>query len=334
VDQAPAITSASGVTFTAGTAGTFTVQTTGFPTPPTITKTGSLPSGVNFVDNSNGTATLSGNASTAGIFPITITANNGVAPNATQSFTLTVVASPVATHLQLTAVTTTVVAGATDNLTITALDASNNVVTTYTGPKSLTFTGAGISPSGQSPTVTPTTGAAVSFGTTTTVSFTNGVATVSAGKNGVMTLYKAETATITVSDGSINNNASPLVVTVRPRVAKRIAWTSLGASAGTLQTSCPFVCSWSGANNQTLTGHVSITDDFGNIEQNIGSGHTVTLTGVLKTPTPTSLAIPATGAATSATFTYKADAGSWSTDTLTASDSPDAYTSAVVNITH
>ena len=47
-----------------------------------------------FVDNGNGTATLSGTpaASTAGTYPLTITAANGVAPNATQSFTLTVAA--------------------------------------------------------------------------------------------------------------------------------------------------------------------------------------------------------------------------------------------------
>jgi hypothetical protein len=55
---------------------------------------------------------------------------------------------------------------------------------------------------------------------------------------------------------------------------------------------------------------------------------------VRKTPTPTTLAIPATGPATSATFTYKADSGGWTTDTLTASGSPDAYSSAVMNITH
>ena len=65
VNQAPAITSASGVTFTAGTAGTFTVQTTGFPTHPTITRTGTLPSGVTFTDTGNGTATLSGNPGTS-----------------------------------------------------------------------------------------------------------------------------------------------------------------------------------------------------------------------------------------------------------------------------
>ena len=89
VKQAPAITSANATTFTAGTAGTFTVTTTGSPVP-AITKVGALPSGVTFVDNGNGTATLAGTATVAGSYPLTITANNGVAPNANQSFTLTV----------------------------------------------------------------------------------------------------------------------------------------------------------------------------------------------------------------------------------------------------
>ena len=44
-----------------------------------------------FTDNGNGTATLSGTPAAApGTYPLTFTAANGVLPNATQSFTLTV----------------------------------------------------------------------------------------------------------------------------------------------------------------------------------------------------------------------------------------------------
>jgi large repetitive protein len=91
VDQAPAITSASGTTFTTGTAGSFTVSTTGNPTAG-ISETGALPSGVTFSDNGDGTATLAGTpaASSGGDYPISITATNGVSPQATQSFTLSV----------------------------------------------------------------------------------------------------------------------------------------------------------------------------------------------------------------------------------------------------
>ena len=60
VDQAPAITSADSTTFTTATPGTFTVTTTGFPIPAPLTETGALPTGVTFVDNGDGTATLAG----------------------------------------------------------------------------------------------------------------------------------------------------------------------------------------------------------------------------------------------------------------------------------
>ncbi|MBJ7609341.1 MAG: Ig-like domain repeat protein [Candidatus Dormibacteraeota bacterium] len=91
---APAITSANHATFTAGVAGSFTVTTTGTPTP-VLSVTGTLPAGVTFTDNHDGTAALSGTpgAGTAGPYPLTITANNGVGSAATQSFTLTVKAA-------------------------------------------------------------------------------------------------------------------------------------------------------------------------------------------------------------------------------------------------
>ncbi len=93
---AAAITSGSSTTFTTGALGSFTVTSTGTPTP-TITRTGAaLASGVTFVDNGNGTATLSGTpaAGTGGAYASTIIAANGVLPNATQSFTLTVNQAP------------------------------------------------------------------------------------------------------------------------------------------------------------------------------------------------------------------------------------------------
>ena len=91
VQQAPAITSKKSVNFTVGAPGSFSVQTTGSPAA-TITESGTLPPGVSFTDNGDGTATLAGTpaSGTSGSYPLTITAANGVSPNATQSFTLTV----------------------------------------------------------------------------------------------------------------------------------------------------------------------------------------------------------------------------------------------------
>jgi subtilisin-like proprotein convertase family protein len=91
VNKAPTITSANSTTFTVGTLGSFTVTTTGKPTP-SINEAGALPLGVGFIDNGDGTATLSGtpDPGTEGTYNLSFTASNGLAPDANQSFTLTV----------------------------------------------------------------------------------------------------------------------------------------------------------------------------------------------------------------------------------------------------
>jgi hypothetical protein len=88
-DAAPSITSAASVTFTVGSPKTFLVTTSGDPTP-ALNESGPLPSGVSFTDNNDGTATLAGTAASGSdpSYGITITATNGVAPDAMQSFTL------------------------------------------------------------------------------------------------------------------------------------------------------------------------------------------------------------------------------------------------------
>ncbi|MCB1234107.1 MAG: hypothetical protein KDM91_03450, partial [Verrucomicrobiae bacterium] len=90
-DVAPTITSANSASFSVGFSGSFTVTTTGAPTP-ALSVSGALPSGVTFVDLSDGTATLAGTPAPGsdGNYPLTITAANGVAPDATQNFTLMV----------------------------------------------------------------------------------------------------------------------------------------------------------------------------------------------------------------------------------------------------
>lgn len=91
IDQAPAISSTDHAVFDTAGASTFTVTASGSPTP-SLTENGSLPHGVTFTDNGDGTATLSGTptSGSGGTYNITITAANGVSPAATQSFTLTV----------------------------------------------------------------------------------------------------------------------------------------------------------------------------------------------------------------------------------------------------
>ena len=74
------------------------MTTTGVPTS-ALTRDRGAAHGVTFVDNGDGTATLAGTpaAGTGGTYALTITAANGVLPDATQSFTLTVDQAPAIT---------------------------------------------------------------------------------------------------------------------------------------------------------------------------------------------------------------------------------------------
>jgi hypothetical protein len=91
VNQAPAFTSGTSTTFDQNETNSFTVSANGVPTP-SFTEDGSL-DGLNFNDNGDGTATLSGTPTATGSFPITFDAAN-TAGTTPQSFTLTVIGPP------------------------------------------------------------------------------------------------------------------------------------------------------------------------------------------------------------------------------------------------
>ena len=131
VQQIPAITSATTATFTAGKTGTFKVTTTGSPAA-ALSSTGTLPAGVSFVDNGNGTATLSGTASAGGVYPLTITATNA-AGTTSQTFSLVVNQAPAVTS----AATATYMIGQPTSMTVRT-----------SGYPSATLTETGILPTG------------------------------------------------------------------------------------------------------------------------------------------------------------------------------------------
>ncbi len=92
----PVITSPATATFTAGTVGSFTITTTGFPAP-TLSLSGTLPRGITFASLGNGTAALSGNPTgTARSYPVTVTATSS-AGRSTQALVVTVLQAPVFT---------------------------------------------------------------------------------------------------------------------------------------------------------------------------------------------------------------------------------------------
>jgi uncharacterized repeat protein (TIGR01451 family) len=113
---APLITSANNTTFTLGTAGSFTVTASGFPIP-SLSEAGSLPSGITFTDNGNGTATLAGTpaSGTSGSYSLTLTALNSVGSDS-QILTLTVASPPTITKVFGTA---TIALNASTSLTFT-----------------------------------------------------------------------------------------------------------------------------------------------------------------------------------------------------------------------
>lgn len=126
INQAPAITSSNSTTFAVGVAGSFTVTATGTPAP-TFSATG-LPAWATLNPT---TGILSGTPPdmTGSPFSIVITAQNGVAPDATQNFTLTVTASPVITSA--------------DNTTFQVATAGSFTVTA-TGNPAPTFSATGL----------------------------------------------------------------------------------------------------------------------------------------------------------------------------------------------
>ena len=106
IPESPTITSGDTATFALGTAGSFPVTTTGTP-PASLSESGALPPGVTFTGDGNGTASLvyDGTASMVGTYPITITASNGTAPDATQAFTLKLDQPPTITSADSTTFT-------------------------------------------------------------------------------------------------------------------------------------------------------------------------------------------------------------------------------------
>ncbi len=168
-----------------------------------------------------------------------------------------------ATHLDLKAASTTPTAGATNNLTITAQDANDNTVTTYTGSRSLTFSGASASPSGTSPTVSNSSGTAIAFGSVTAISFSLGVAKVSSSKNGVMRLYKSGATSVKVTDGSIFSSPD-LALTVALTATSKI---SLAAASATPTAGV--------ASDLTIT----VSDTYGNPLPTYTGPRSLTFTG-------------------------------------------------------
>ena len=184
IDVPPGITSANSTTFNVGIAGSFSVTSVGTPTP-TYSETGPLPSGVTL--SSAGVLSGTPAAETGGSYSITITAQNGVSPSATQGFTLTVDQAPDITS----AASSTFTVGTAGSFPVMA---TGYPAPTYsesgTLPAGVTFTSAGLL-SG-----TPAGGAGGTYPITITA------------QNGVSP-SAMQTFTLTVTQACTNPNPNP-----------------------------------------------------------------------------------------------------------------------------
>ncbi len=172
------------------------------------------------------------------------------------SGTITVAVGP-ARRLLITG-PATMTAGVPGNLTITAIDGGGNTATSYTGNKNLVFGGADPSPSpSEPPEVVDRNGNRIDFGGVTVIRFTNGVSTVTLGTpntNGVLYLYRAQQATVSVTDAALligSGGSGDLNVSVSPG--------PLGGFQFVLATPQTSGIAFQAVNNLTAL------DDFGNI---------------------------------------------------------------------
>ena len=317
VDQVAAITSAASTTFTVGQAGTFTVTTTGTPKP-SITETGALPTGVTLVDNGNGTAALSGTpgAGTAGSYPITLTAHNGVGTDATQIFTLTVNTAPVITSANST--------------TFTVGQAGTFTVTT-TGTPTPTITETGVLPTGVTlvdngngtATLAGTPGPGTSGTFQITIKAHNGIGTDA-----------TQTFTLTVNQAPAITSANSITFTVGTAGSFTVTTTGTPtpsiAESGTLPSTVTFTDNGNGTGTLSGTpgsadaGSYPITFTASNgVGSNATQDFTLTITIPLLVISPASGALPSGTVNTAYSTTISATGGvSPYTFTLDGSSNP------------
>lgn len=275
--QPPAITSAASATFTVGLAGSFTVTATGTPAP-SVSESGTLPSGVTFNPTSQ---TLAGtpSAGTTGTYNITFTATNGVGSNAVQNFSL-IVSSPSVASLTLNPVsiqggamnsvgTVTLnapavgtaaqraVALASDNTAAATVPAS---VTVAAGATSANFT---VTSHVVSTTATANISATLAGGTQSaalTVTPPPGVASVTLNPTSVPGGLVNSTATVTLSAPAAGTAAQRTVTLASDNAAVANVPASVVVAAGATSA------------NFTVTSHTVSTTSTANISATFNGG--------------------------------------------------------------
>ncbi|MCX6120382.1 MAG: T9SS type A sorting domain-containing protein [Ignavibacteriales bacterium] len=198
---------------------------------------------------------------------------------------------------------------------ITATDAGFNTLSSYSGAKTISYTGPGGSPT-----------------YTTAVSFSNGQSTTTL----ATTLTKAETTTITASDGTTTGPASSSL-TVNPGALDHFTLSAIGSpqTAGTAITGVTLTAQ--DVNNNTVTSFTS-TVSYSGTAGITGTSTAFTsgvLSGVSVTPTVagTGMTFIVTGSGKTGTATFNVNPGALDHFALSAIGSPQTAGTAITGVT-
>ena len=290
------ITATATVSFTAGPASA--VASTVSASPGSVTADGATPSTItvtlkdahnNLVSGKTVTlaktsgagapviTTIQGTSSASGVATFSVTSTraasdvftatdstDGVTVAQTAGVTFTVGAP---SGYQITANSDTPLAGAADALSISLVDAFGNTVSSFTGNKTLTFSGLGKSPAGNTPTVSDQAGTPQTLGTPETIAFVSGVGSAS------LLAYNAEgPVTLAASDGALSTSSAG-----GAGVVLRVSSTGTQSAYRITGGATPTVGQAEG-----LT--IAAVDSYGNTETSVSGDKNLTFSGLDAAP--------------------------------------------------
>jgi len=336
--SAPAITAAcligcsitgTTINFTVGTGGTFQALPTGYPAP-TLTETGSLPSGltINMLTGIVGGTPAPG---TSGMFPISFTATNSKG-TATQNFTINVseasqtITFPASPASAVYNTTFTAAATSSSGLTVTiaatgvcTISGSTVTMTSGTGTCTLTASQAGNGSFGPAANVVHTVAAAlatqtITFPTSPTSAVYNTTFTATATSSSGLTVTIAATGSCTISSGTVTMTSGTGICTL---TASQIGNSNFGPATNVVHNVAAALAT------QSITFPASPTSAVYN----------TTFTTTATSSSGLTVTIAATGSCTISSGTVTMTSGT-GICTLTASQAGNANFSAATNVVH
>jgi len=253
----PTPTAGSAFTETITAADTYGNKTTGYTGSKAMTFSGPSSSPGGNAPSYPSTVTFSSGVGTTTITlydvqSTTLTATSGTVTGTSASFTV----SPAVAVKFAVANPGTQTAGSSFNLTLTAQDTYGNTATTYSGSKTMTFSGPSSSPGGNAPSYP------------STVTFSSGAGTAS------ITLYDAQSTSITATQSTLTGNSGTFTVT--------------GGTVSSFSVPTPATQTAGTAFNETLTA----VDQYGNTTTSYTGSKTISFSGPSSSPDGTTPTYP------------------------------------------